>query len=120
MKFYLKPLFKCIDFSGRTGRKEYWLFVSINAALLSILVMVESQIIMAMEGEYGYGMFSLPYAIFISIPIISATVRRLHDVGLNGWWLALPGLCLATLKSGDPGQNRYGISPNDDNIDHLI
>jgi uncharacterized membrane protein YhaH (DUF805 family) len=37
----------------------------------------------------GLGFFTLVYCLFIWIPSLAVTVRRLHDVGKSGWLLAL-------------------------------
>ena len=55
--------------------------------------------------------------ILISIPLITVTVRRLHDTGRSAWWLILAivsvgiiPLMLCALK-GDDDVNEYGEKP---------
>ena len=53
------------------------------------------------------------------IVLLPLHVRRLHDIGLRGWWLFSMLVPLADLglvvhlliKRGDDGPNRYGTDP---------
>jgi uncharacterized membrane protein YhaH (DUF805 family) len=105
------------NFNGRARRSEYWLgylFVFlINLAIL-ILAAVTSR------GE-PWGIFDVVYLIWnlaIFIPVISASVRRLHDVGRMGtylWMSFIPfvGPILLIIKLAEdsqPGANQFGPS----------
>lgn len=84
-----------ITFSGRAPRSEYWWF-----ALFQILVWIAIGLIFAllgggavMMGGGGFGggimlvlILLAPLGIFLFIASISATVRRLHDRNMSGWW----------------------------------
>ena len=67
----------------------------------------------------GIVAFSL-VGLLLQFPIISAAVRRLHDIGRSGWWYLI---CMAPIigevflivywaSPGDKGSNRYGPNPN--------
>jgi len=68
----------------------------------------------------------LVFQIYISVPLICLTWRRLHDFGWSGWnilWIGLIEIIpyvtwLVTLfmflKKGDPGENKYGLPVNYD------
>ena len=43
----------------------------------------------AMIGPLGIGFASLVYGIFVLLPGVAVSVRRLHDVGKSGWFLLL-------------------------------
>jgi uncharacterized membrane protein YhaH (DUF805 family) len=53
------------------------------------------------------------------IPVVAVTVRRLHDIGMSGWWallLLVPyigGLIVLvfTLLPGQPHANAHGPAP---------
>lgn len=78
MEWYLKCLRQYADFNGRARRKEYWLFCLFNfifafiAGLLDVLI--------------GNTIVTPLYTLFVLVPGISVTVRRLHDVGKSGWF----------------------------------
>ena len=84
---------------GRANRVEYWmwwLFVLIATAFIVV------------------GWLMLPVLV---IPTISATVRRLHEVGKSGCLILLGIIHLANLyliylllRKGDKEDNRYGIA----------
>jgi uncharacterized membrane protein YhaH (DUF805 family) len=81
MKYYIDAVKKYADFSGRTSRKEYWSFILLHF-LFSFLVYF---LLFTF-----FGLSSIPYYIvllynfFMLLPILSATVRRLHDTGRSG------------------------------------
>jgi len=121
---------KCIDFSGRAIRQEYWLWV-----VFASLGMVATQVLDAaiiihepdklMLGEwYGLSPFYSPLNfVFIAallLPSLAIAVRRLHDVDRTGWWLLLAptgfGIFLLLYwhgQRGTPGLNRFGPDPLD-------
>jgi len=108
---------KAADFSGRSRRKEYWMFALFNT-LICIVLMIPS-IAFARTGIrslfsaalFGYELASI-------VPTCSCSVRRLHDTGRSGWWLLLyliPFIGLIVLVflvlDSEPGRNEYGPNP---------
>ena len=63
-----------------------------------------------------YDTISNLYILFILLPTISITVRRLHDTGRSGWWyfvtlipfIGIIYLVVASLLNSDPFPNEYG------------
>lgn len=52
---------------------------------------------------------SLVFVLGGMITVITAVVRRLHDVDASGWWVLIPCVDLAMLfPKGDAGHNRFG------------
>ena len=101
-------------FDGRTARADYWwfqLFATSSALLLAPLLG-------HFAGEQAPSLLVL-WVIFLSVALLSAGARRLHDTGRTGWWLLLhivPPLGLIPLavllaKPGEPGPNFYGSPP---------
>lgn len=102
---------KYMDFSGRATLSEYlWFlcaYILLNVVLFFVIIWWEVFIGLAFRINL----------IFI-IPILSVTVRRLHDVGKSGWnilWALVHVLIVFyyTLKEGDKGSNKYGPSEMD-------
>ena len=83
MYWYLEALKKYVQFSGRSRRKEYWLFTLLN--LLISLAVASLEIQVGMSDNIGGGLLSNLYALAVLIPGIAVGVRRLHDTGRSGW-----------------------------------
>jgi uncharacterized membrane protein YhaH (DUF805 family) len=94
-------------FTGRTSRAEYWYLM-----LAFVLALIGASIV---DGVTGLPLFT-PVAIFGSfLPLVTATVRRLHDTGRSGhwYWLSLvpfAGLVVFVfvLEEGQAHPNAYG------------
>ena len=69
------------QFSGRASRSEYWWF-----ALASLLVIIVAAVI---DGATGSVVVTLLAYLFIIIPGLAVSVRRLHDTNRSGWYLLL-------------------------------
>jgi len=93
----LKRMF---SFSGRASRKEYWLY-SIGIVLVMILNLALLQI-----SDY-LGIIVVPVVIALLVASLATTFRRLHDLGLSGFWicyltpLGLAALTMAYLLGAD-------------------
>lgn len=82
---------------GRAQRSEYWwgAFCYVFAlGFVSVIIMVPLSILFIDNGSTGssYVMFSLLFTLvllILYIPILSQTIRRLHDAGYSGWFIAL-------------------------------
>ena len=78
------------DFSGRTGRKAYWLAVATVFTAYLPLFCISWKVDPALAaGHAAYWLFLYCYgisSIAIIIPCIASTIRRLHDTGRSGWW----------------------------------
>ena len=83
---------KCLDFSSRASRSEFWYFY-----LFTVIMNFFS---MNIDKIIGYEIINLdemiiigPIYLFLSflffIPQLSLYVRRLHDINLSGWLLLI-------------------------------
>jgi len=106
MDYFIGPLKKYADFTGRARRKEYWMFVLICTVMNIILALVSLDVI------------SLIISLLLLVPSISLATRRLHDTSRSGWWqliilVPLIGLIilivLLVLDSHDA--NDHGVNP---------
>jgi len=95
MEWYLKVIKNYATFSGRARRKEYWMFILVNFIIGIVLSILDNIFGMTYEynmyPEYGsstissIGALSSVYNVFILIPSLAVTIRRLHDVNKSGW-----------------------------------
>lgn len=78
MHWFLDPIQKhYVDFAGRIGRQEYWMFV-----LFSIIIQVALDIV-------RLDMIGMLVSLGLLLPSLGLGARRLHDIGKSGWWLLL-------------------------------
>jgi len=79
---FIGSLGKFVDFSGRATRKEFWSFV-----LFYYLSIFLGGIL---DGLVGVDFVVNLVFIGLIVPYISCAVRRMHDVGKNGWFMIIP------------------------------
>lgn len=111
MHWYQEALRKYADFSTRSRRMEYWMFLLVNFVISLILSVIGNMI--------GMRWLSAVYAIFLFVPSLAVSVRRLHDTGRSGWWLLLCfvpilgwlALLIFYFLDSQPGDNEYGPNP---------
>lgn len=78
---------KSFVFKGRARRSEYWWWV-LFSFLLGLVVSIVGEFIPT-DNPWVAGIYSLIVilgSLYIAIVSAAANVRRLHDVGLSGWW----------------------------------
>jgi uncharacterized membrane protein YhaH (DUF805 family) len=109
MEWMLLPLKRYAVFSGRSRRKEFWMYI-----LFIVIVSVVLSIIDAALGLGGKtytstatpggpnafgagfsagsrgGLLANLFSLATLIPSLAVSVRRLHDVDKSGWWILLP------------------------------
>lgn len=110
---------KYADFSGRSRRKEYWMFILGIIIIAIILSIVEG--ILGMSGMVGgvYGPATTLFFLAAIVPSIAAQVRRFHDQDKSGWFVLLGlipflgGLIILVFMclEGTAGPNQYGPDP---------
>ncbi|MVN77251.1 DUF805 domain-containing protein [Hymenobacter sp. HMF4947] len=100
MNYYFTVLKKYANVDGRARRAEYWYFILFNFTLLIIIGVAKADF------------FGLVFSLAILIPSTTVGMRRMHDVGRSGWYIAIPiyGLVLACME-GQKGPNEYGPDP---------
>ena len=132
MKYLINPLKRLFDFKGRANRKEFWLFV----CWFIVLLLASIFAVMLLCSLIGTLLYSDPsrqesvswigfiicvvwaYLSTILLPL-SLRTRRLHDIGMSGWWqllLFVPylgglALFICMLLPGNEGENRFGEQP---------
>ena len=121
MDWMILPYQGYFEFTGRSRRKEYWMFTLLQ--FLIILGIVALAFAFSSQGEdvamailYG-GLGILVLASFI--PSLAVQVRRFHDQDLTGWLVLLGfipylgGLIILVFMciDGKRGPNKYGPDP---------
>jgi uncharacterized membrane protein YhaH (DUF805 family) len=107
--------------SGRSRRKEYWLFVMFCIAAYFPLGWLEQQphLILGYDRTGDFPLLKLVFWAYSLLPFLCVTVRWLHDTGRSGRWVLLylvpfvgwlVLLCFMVLE-GHEGPNQYGPSP---------
>ncbi len=109
-----------VGFSGRASRSEYWFFYLsfvVAAIGMSVLTIVSAFVLDALMGLMG--MLTMVAYLAFFLPMLSVTVRRLHDLGKSGWMflvVLIPivgGILLLVwfVSDGQPHDNAYGAVP---------
>jgi uncharacterized membrane protein YhaH (DUF805 family) len=142
MEWMLLPLKRYAQFSGRSRRKEYWMYVLFLVLAAIVLGIVESILglgghaVLASETSasgafYGAlvnrGILSNLFTLATFIPSLAVAVRRLHDTNRSGWWYLLifvPLIGAIVLlvwfcTAGTPGPNDYGDDPMSETPEEL-
>jgi uncharacterized membrane protein YhaH (DUF805 family) len=118
MEWYLMAFKKYAEFSGRSRRKEFWMFFLFNIIALSLAAIIDN-IIGTTFGSIPYGFVYVIYSLITFVANLSLSVRRLHDVGKSGWFLLIYfipligfiWLIVLFCTDGEPGANKYGANP---------
>lgn len=113
MSWYIQAIKNYCNFSGRARRTEYWMFALISAVIVFVLGII--------DGIIGIKLLTSLYSLFILIPELSLSFRRLHDIDKSAWWLLIAFvpvvgaiiLLVFSLKPGTIGANTYGADPKD-------
>ncbi len=89
MEEYLKVIKNYVNFKGRASRREFWMFVLVNLIISFILGQIDNALGLNFGGGLAkQGVLSSIYSLFIFLPNLAVTVRRLHDINKSGWFLA--------------------------------
>lgn len=107
MEWMLLPLKRYADFSGRSRRKEFWMWILFVVIVTIVLSLLDSALGLGGRttadslrgpGSFGYsagtrgGVLTGLFGLAILIPHIAVAVRRLHDTNRTGWWILMPAL----------------------------
>lgn len=136
MDWMLMPLRRYADFSGRSRRKEYWMFVLFTLLLYAVIGILVA-VIGGASGAFGpnagpdipvFGWVVLAIIMILVlgllVPTLAVIVRRLHDQDKSGWFILIQlipyigGIILLIFMfiEGTKGENRFGPDPKGENI----
>lgn len=104
--------------AGRASRAEYWLF-QLNVCLFFLFIICMLTLCASSEEAIAIctGILILGILVLL-IPSITISIRRLHDVGMSGWFMlinlipSIGGIIffIFTVLPSQPA-NQYGIGP---------
>ncbi len=112
MSWFTLALKRSFEISGRSRRREFWIYHLVWAIALALV-----SVMMASGSKVFLGLLVIAGL----IPAITVTIRRLHDINRTGWWIlaifipAIGGLLLLlfALLPGTQGMNDYGDEPDE-------
>jgi uncharacterized membrane protein YhaH (DUF805 family) len=138
MEYMLMPFRRYAEFSGRSGRREFWMFMLLNVIVYCVVMVLMmalgtgASLQDAAAGNYmavfgGVGLLMVIWALAVLIPSIAVGIRRLHDRDMSGWWylgfivvsiiplvgfIAAIAYIVVMALPGTPGPNRFGPDPS--------
>ncbi|MDD5437574.1 MAG: DUF805 domain-containing protein [Patescibacteria group bacterium] len=115
MNEYISVLKKYVVFSGRAGRREYWMFFLFNLIAIIILAIIDRLV----WGDKNMSVLGSLYSLAVLLPSLGVAFRRLHDTNRSGWWILISlipiigtiVLIVLLALRGDKGNNKYGPEP---------
>ncbi len=124
MEWMIEPLKRYADFSGRSRRKEYWLFYLATTTITSPLLVfiILDAMVSGTATAPAIGLASILYIVLslaLFLPMLAVSVRRLHDMDKSGWLILLflipyVGVLIVLILMAQPGtigENRFGPDP---------
>jgi uncharacterized membrane protein YhaH (DUF805 family) len=126
MNWMLMPLRRYAEFSGRSRRKEYWMFWLLNVLIGLFVGLVFLVGYYADMSQSEMDTWLMPvvwlaclWSLATLVPGIAVTIRRLHDTDRSGWSILyglipfIGGLILLYfyVQEGTSGPNAYGADP---------
>ena len=127
MHMMILPLKRYFDFSGRSRRKEYWMFFLFVMIGLVAMMLLDTALGLGgtatSSSEFGDGgasvsvnltggLLTLLLALLMFVPGLAVAVRRAHDQDRSGWFILIPVYNLIMMFiEGTRGPNRFGPDP---------
>ncbi len=137
MEWMLMPYRRYAEFSGRSRRKEYWMFTLFSVIAYSIIaaLLFAGGLANAFSGaedpQFGplFWLGVVLASVFFLgslVPGIAVIIRRLHDRDMSGWWylgfvvagnipfvgfIASIAFIVILCLAGTNGPNRFGNDP---------
>jgi uncharacterized membrane protein YhaH (DUF805 family) len=111
-----------LSFRGRISRQEFWLGYCLAIVLVILVVPLMQTMSVSVRRPMGRAWYrdelelalALPrllVAAAVTWPMTAIYVKRLHDLGLSGWWLLFGCLVLlATTATGIDPRNYAGVA----------
>jgi uncharacterized protein (TIGR02145 family) len=127
MNYWLKCLKQSNDYKSRASRKEFWIFILISTFIcttiftseilevynLSLIAITITPFLGITNGVMLLEHFIVSFIVlFVITPGLAVAIRRMHDIGKNGWYILVPFYnFILFLREGDKDNNKYGQNP---------
>lgn len=122
MNSYIGAFQKCLQFTGRTRRSEFWMFTLVNTIISFCLggaVLYNMDWTTGAVGNAGISLVYSVYSLAVFLPALSMSARRLHDTGRSAWWFLIVfvplfgfiALLVFYVLDSEPGTNKWGPNP---------
>ena len=106
------------DFNGRSRRLEYWSWSLVNFVIMLTFIILMSTLGFGSASKELFLWLYVVFFVVCLIPGIALSIRRLHDIGLTGWWLLVTFIPYASLLllvftfvDSQKETNKWGPSP---------
>lgn len=125
MEWMLMPYRRYADFSGRSRRREYWMFELFSWGVILLLLV---PVVAGFDAEQGFSPMGILGIVLMVlfwlgsfIPRLAVCARRFHDQDKTGWLLLIHFIpyigpiivMIFMLLQGTRGANRFGPDPKD-------
>ena len=88
--FYINRCFSnYANFDGTASRSEFWYFYLFTSIIGAITLGIDYYFFTELVDKFGIGLMSSIATLFIVVPQLSVSSRRLHDIGKSGWWILI-------------------------------
>jgi uncharacterized membrane protein YhaH (DUF805 family) len=119
MQWYIGVLKQYANFSGRSRRKEFWMFTLFSFLISVVLAILDGLLGTRPSSSYGTGLLGFLYGLAVLLPTLGVTVRRLHDTNRSGFWVLIGlipivgwiVLIVFCALPGNTGPNSHGADP---------
>lgn len=109
---FIETIKKGYQFKGRARRREYWYFI-LAEFVISVVLLIPVYVL----GHSAMILTSL-FSLFIFLPWLDVSVRRLHDTNRSGKWMLISLIPFAGFillyfmcQDSSAGDNRFGLNP---------
>jgi uncharacterized membrane protein YhaH (DUF805 family) len=110
---------KYVTFSGRASRSEYWWSYLGYSVIAMVAWIVAFVVVLAVPDLAAVLLVPMLVALAMIIPMLSVSVRRLHDTGKSGWMILIMMIpCIGIIlwivwmvEDGQAHDNTYGPVP---------
>jgi uncharacterized membrane protein YhaH (DUF805 family) len=109
LTYYLQAILHMFDITGRMDRRAFWYFLLMVGAVTCLAIAVDSATVLSalaqgnLKVEVGMSASGTPevntgiqigvlikmFATLHALPLFTASIRRLHDIGKSGLWMLL-------------------------------
>jgi uncharacterized membrane protein YhaH (DUF805 family) len=79
-----QALSRYADFAGSSSRSEYWHFFLFNFLVHLFSFLIDSYLL-----PHNISYLGIVALLVLFLPFTAVSVRRLHEIGLSGWWYLL-------------------------------